>query len=92
EVFDRGRVIVKILESFSSYYTLLFSDPASVIARWCKISHTINSYVKAITPEGEVYGTALGLDNRGFLRFRKDSGEEICLSTAEIIHLRDHDR
>lgn len=92
ELFDRGRVIVKILEFFSGYYPLLFSDPASVIARWCKISHTINSYVKAITPEGEVYGTALGLDNRGFLRFRKDSGEEICLSTAEIIHLRDHDR
>ncbi len=91
EVFDRGRVIVMILESFSSYYTLLFDDPASVIALWCKISHTINSYVKAVTPQGNIYGTALGLDNRGFLRLGKDSGEEIILSTAEIIHLRDHD-
>ncbi len=92
EVFDRGRVIMKILESFSCYYTLLFNDPASVIALWCKISHTINSYVKAITPQGEIYGTALGLDNRGFLRLKKDSGEEVCLSTAEIVHLKDHDR
>ncbi len=92
EVFERGMVIVKILESFSRYYTLLFNDPASVIARWCKISHTINSYVKAVTPEGEIYGTALGLDNRGFLRLKKESGEEVCLSTAEIVHLRDHDR
>ncbi|MEC4684128.1 MAG: biotin--[acetyl-CoA-carboxylase] ligase [Nitrospirota bacterium] len=92
EVFDRGRVIVKILESFSRYYTLLFNDPASVIARWCKISHTINSYVKAVTPQGEIYGTALGLDDRGFLRLGKEGGEEVCLNTAEIVHLRDHDR
>jgi BirA family biotin operon repressor/biotin-[acetyl-CoA-carboxylase] ligase len=91
EVFERGRVIMKILEFFSRYYTLLFNDPVSVIALWCKISRTINSYVKAITPQGNIYGTALGLDDRGFLRLGKEGGEEISLSTAEIVHLRDHD-
>jgi len=87
----RDRVVKEILGAFTGYYTLLFNDPASVTALWCKISRTIGSYVKAVTPGGDICGTAVGLDHRGFLRIERDRGGEITLSTAEIVHLRDHE-
>ncbi len=88
EVIPRDEVIIKILDNFRKYYALLFEDPTALITLWCKISRTVGSYVKAVTPGGIVYGKALGIDGRGFLRLGKDNGEEITLGTAEIILLR----
>ena len=90
EVYERGEIIINILKAFQRYYDLLFSAPSSITALWCKESRTINRYVKAITPKGYIYGKAIGLDERGFLRVREEGGKEIILSTAEIIHLRNH--
>ncbi len=87
----RDRVVRATLRAFAGLYSLLFTDPASLTARWCRASRTIGAYVKAVTPEGTVCGTAEGLDERGFLRLRRDGGGELRLGSAEIVHLRDHD-
>ncbi|NOZ24827.1 MAG: biotin--[acetyl-CoA-carboxylase] ligase [Nitrospirae bacterium] len=91
EPVERARVVRNTLGAFTRYYSLLFSDPSAVVADWCSVSRTIGSYVKAVTPQGILYGTAEGLDENGFLRLRRDDGEELSLSAAEIVHLRDHD-
>lgn len=88
DVTDRGRLIASMLKSFQVYYIQLNKEPDTIVSSWCGISKTINSRVRAITQRGEIHGIATGIDERGFLRVIQDSGEEIMLNSAEVVHLR----
>lgn len=90
KTFERGLLIEGILKSFQAHYDMLFRDPSHVIDSWCSLSRTVNSRVKAATPRGDLSGTAVGLDHRGYLRIRKDDGSEITVSSADITHMREN--
>lgn len=60
---------------------------ARMLQDYKKLCSTIGKAVRAIMPQGEVQGTATGLDASGRLIVRSEQ-QEHALSSADIIHLR----
>ncbi len=85
---ERGYLIGSILKEFKKYHDLFLKNHRKIIQEWAEISMTINRHVKAITPEETIYGKAVGLNEKGMLQLRLDSGKQVTLHTAEVIHVR----
>jgi len=85
---NRAELIVKILKNFKEIYELLYTDPYSVIQLWINKSKIIHKKIKAHLTDGRcIEATAIGLNEKGFLRILTDFGKEMLLDSTEIIHI-----
>ncbi|MET3941156.1 BirA family biotin operon repressor/biotin-[acetyl-CoA-carboxylase] ligase [Paenibacillus sp. PvP094] len=82
---DRTKLTAAILNEMEHLYLLYQREGFGVIASlWEALSVTIHREVKVSNPQGDIEGTAIGLDPSGALIVEKRSGERITVVSGEI--------
>ncbi|MEM1679264.1 MAG: biotin--[acetyl-CoA-carboxylase] ligase [Ignisphaera sp.] len=79
-----------IREIDSAYRRITEGSLADILGEWTLYSSTIGRRVRALTPDEEIEGVAVGLDEDGALLIRVGSGEVKRVVAGDIVHLREY--
>jgi BirA family transcriptional regulator, biotin operon repressor / biotin---[acetyl-CoA-carboxylase] ligase len=85
EAVRRSLVLASVLGALERWIDRLISDgPRPVIEAWLTYADWIGQPLTVSTPQGELQGVALGLDERGALRLRRADGSEISVTAGDV--------
>jgi BirA family biotin operon repressor/biotin-[acetyl-CoA-carboxylase] ligase len=81
---------VRLLQAFLRNFELLFETlrrgPEAVLDAWRVLPNTLGLRVRAQLWEGIAEGVAVALLDDGALLLRSDSGEEVRITTGDVLH------
>ena len=85
--FQRTEVLARFLDCFAeSYRDFLSGGMAVLLPEWNRRSLLAGKRVMVRCPDGEMWGTAKGMDEEGMLLFRADGAKgEKRLHSGEIV-------
>ncbi len=85
---DRTDFLVKLLKHFYKYYTLFQrAEYAKITKQWLTYSDTIGRNVKILAAREEIIGTAVDIDNIGFLLVETESGEKKKITSGDCLYI-----
>lgn len=83
--YSRKAIITDFLKEWEELYDLYLLKGFSPIASiWESLSVTLGIPVRLITPQGELTGVPIGLENNGAIRIRREDGSVIAIFSAEM--------
>jgi len=88
---DRDALLSTLLRQLDSWYAVLQSDggPAELLAAWtARSSYAFGKPVRVQDGERILAGVTQGLDGRGGLRLRQQTGEIVTLMAGDVSNLR----
>ncbi|MCK9519252.1 MAG: biotin--[acetyl-CoA-carboxylase] ligase [Dehalococcoidia bacterium] len=83
----RVRLLQAYLREFEALFEQLRLDPAPVVDAWRALPNTIGRRIRAQLWEGDLQGIAAALLDDGALLVRTDSGDEVRITTGDVIHV-----
>jgi BirA family transcriptional regulator, biotin operon repressor / biotin---[acetyl-CoA-carboxylase] ligase len=85
DVVRRSLVLASVLGALERWIDRLVADgPRPVLDAWLTYADWIGQPLTVTTPQGELRGVALGLDEGGALRLRREDGSEIAVTAGEV--------
>lgn len=83
--WDRVDVIADFLKEWEQLYNLYQEQGfSSIITLWEALSVSLGKKVRLITPQGDMVGVPIGLDESGAIRIRQEDGTEKSVFSAEM--------
>lgn len=83
--FDRAGLLADFLAEWESLYDLFLQDGFSPIgALWESLSVSLHKPARLTTPQGELTGVPVGLEESGAIRVRKEDGTVVSIFSAEM--------
>ncbi|MCS7112006.1 MAG: biotin--[acetyl-CoA-carboxylase] ligase [Ignisphaera sp.] len=87
----RAPLLKSTIRGVDSFYRkLLEGVSVDIVREWSLYSSTIGRRVKAVTPDVEIEGVAVGLDEDGALMIEIEGREVRKVIVGDIIHLREY--
>jgi BirA family biotin operon repressor/biotin-[acetyl-CoA-carboxylase] ligase len=85
---DYLQFLDSILSNLDSYYDhFLKKNFDYILNEWKKYSDTLGRHVKMNTPSEEIVGTAVGIDDNGFLKIVTETQEIKTINTADCFYI-----
>lgn len=83
--WDRVDVIADFLKEWEQLYNLYQEQGfSSIITLWEALSVSLGKKVRLLTPQGDMVGVPIGLDESGAIRIRQEDGTEKSVFSAEM--------
>ncbi|MFF2887559.1 biotin--[acetyl-CoA-carboxylase] ligase [Paenibacillus sp. NPDC057967] len=83
--FNRRQIVTEFLQEWETLYDLFLQEGFSAIAAlWESLSVSIGQKVRLVTPQGELEGTPVGLDESGAIRIERADGSLVTIFSAEM--------
>lgn len=83
--WDRVDVIADFLKEWEQLYSLYQEQGfSSIITLWEALSVSLGRKVRLLTPQGDMVGVPIGLDESGAIRIRQEDGTEKSVFSAEM--------
>ncbi|RJE90075.1 biotin--[acetyl-CoA-carboxylase] ligase [Paenibacillus sp. 1011MAR3C5] len=83
--FNRSEIVTQFLQEWETLYDLFLQEGFSAIAAlWESLSVSIGQKVRLITPQGELEGTPVGLEESGAIRIERADGSLVAIFSAEM--------
>lgn len=83
--FNRSTIVAQFLKEWETLYDLFLQEGFRAIAAlWESLSVTIGQPVRLITPQGELEGTPIGLEESGAIRILRADGTTTAIFSAEM--------
>ncbi|MBH5317923.1 biotin--[acetyl-CoA-carboxylase] ligase [Paenibacillus sp. GSMTC-2017] len=83
--FDRTVIINEFLKEWEQLYDLFQQEGfSSILSLWESLSVSIGKTVMLNTPQGELIGVPVGLEESGAIRVRREDGSEVAIFSAEM--------
>jgi BirA family transcriptional regulator, biotin operon repressor / biotin---[acetyl-CoA-carboxylase] ligase len=87
--FDAFEVLGVFVQHFNRLYArFMAGDLESLREAWRQKSDTLGKRVRVQTPRGLIEGTAVDIDDQGFLQVRKVDGSLVTVSAGDCLYLR----
>lgn len=84
-VFSRKAMLAEFLKEWETLYDLFLQEGFRPIAAlWESLSVTLGQPVRFITPQGELNGVPVGLEESGAIRVQREDGTVTALFSAEM--------
>lgn len=84
---DKTVLLIEVLRSLANAYALWLDEPDRLAAQYADLCVTLGQEVRVQLAQGDVTGTAVGIDPAGGLRVHTDQGEQ-SFTVGDVIHLR----
>jgi len=85
EAFSRSAIVKDFLAEWETLYDLFLQEGFSAIAAlWESLSVSIGQKVRLITPQGELEGVPVGLEESGAIRVERSDGSIVTIFSAEM--------
>jgi BirA family transcriptional regulator, biotin operon repressor / biotin---[acetyl-CoA-carboxylase] ligase len=85
---DPNEFLNRFFHQFYSFYTLFKENQyENIVNQWRLKTDTIGRYIQIQTPLVTVQGTALDVDQSGFLLLKSDTGEIKKIMSGDCLHL-----
>ncbi|GKU79508.1 biotin--[acetyl-CoA-carboxylase] ligase [Paenibacillus sp. L3-i20] len=85
QAFNRTAIIAEFLKDWEQLYDLFQQEGFQpILALWESLSVSIGKTVKLITPQGELVGVPVGLEESGAIRIKREDGSIVAIFSAEM--------
>ncbi|REK77220.1 biotin--[acetyl-CoA-carboxylase] ligase [Paenibacillus paeoniae] len=83
--FSRSAIVAEFMQEWETLYDLFLQEGFNAIAAlWESLSVSIGQKVRLVTPQGELEGTPVGLDESGAIRVERADGSLVTIFSAEM--------
>ncbi len=85
--FSRTKIIIELLNELNKWYSILNSDPKTVINKWKELASTIGKKVRVETVQENFEGIAQDIDEKGALILKLPAGKQKRIISGDLKEL-----